>query len=778
MSRSTLAALSAIIFLAGVNVYSSSAPADMWREVSPESLVRGPARNAPRPKEFRTFALDVNAMRSALSRAPKEFANDGQELIITLPMPDGSLQRFRVWHSLIVEPGLLKKFPELGETYTGQGIDDPAATVRFDFLPKGFHAMVISTEGTKMIDPYADGDDRHYIVYDKSEFPRLNSFFCEVGTNRDKLNFDIDIDHSAYLPTFSPEVISGSQLRQYRLALAGTWEYCNVAGGNTVAGCLAAQVTIMNRVNQIYERDVAIRMNIIANNDLIVFAGNNTGCPVGTGGSNCTAGNDPYTNSDGLAMLTQNQAAVNTVIGLANYDIGHVFSTGGGGIATLNSPCGNSRAQGVTGLPSPFGDPFAIDYVAHEMGHQWGSQHTFNANTGGCGGGNRSNTNSFEPGSGITIMGYAGLCDAQDLAFNSIASFHVRSVEVIVAFSQVGNGNTCAQTSANGNTPPSVTIPAGTSFNVPKQTPFTLTASATDVNGDTLTYDWQQYNAGGGTGAASTTPNSDADGIPRPLFRNYLPTTSPTRHFPALQFIRNNANVPPTFTGGVLTGELMSAITRTMNFQVLVRDNRAGGGGVNSASVSVNVDGNSGPFAVTAPNTNVTFDGNSIQTITWNVAGSNAAPVGAANVRILFSNDAGLTFPTVLVNSTPNDGSEAVTIPNVNTTQARIKVEAVDNIFWDMSNVNFSVNAVAANASISGQVFTAGGSALRNAVVTLSNGSGVVRRVTTSTFGFYQMNDVPPGPYTISVSSRLFRFSPQNLNVTGDITGLNFTGQE
>lgn len=777
MIKSVFAVLTAVVLFSGIDSFAASATDDLWREVSPESLVRGPARNAPRPKEFRTFALDVNAMRIALSRAPQEFANDGEEMIITLPMPDGSLQRFRVYHSLIVEPGLLKKYPELGETYTGQGIDDPTATVRFDFLPKGFHAMVISTEGTKMIDPYADGDNRNYVVYDKSEFPRLNSFFCEVGTNRDKLNFDIDIDHSAYLPTFSPEVISGTQLRQYRLALAGTWEYCNVAGGNTVAGCLAAQVTIMNRVNQVYERDVAIRMNIIANNDLIVFAGNNTGCPVGTGGSNCTSGNDPYSNNDGFAMLSQNQSAVNTVIGTANYDIGHVFSTGGGGVATLNSPCGGSKAQGVTGLPSPFGDPFAIDYVAHEMGHQWGSNHTFNTTSGGCGG-NRSNTNSFEPGSGITIMGYAGLCNPQDLAFNSIDTFHVRSIEVIVAFSQMGNGNTCAQTTATGNTPPAVTVPAGTVFNIPKQTPFSLTASATDVNGDTLTYDWQQYNAGGSAGAATTTPNSDADGIARPLFRNYLATTNPTRNFPSLGFIRNNANVPPTFTSGVLTGELMSAITRTMTFQVLVRDNRAGGGGVNTATVSVNVDGNSGPFAVTAPNTNVAYDGNSTQTVTWNVAGSNAAPVSAANVRILFSIDGGLTFPTVILNSTPNDGSESVTIPNVATSQGRIRIEAVDNIFWDMSNVNFTVNQVAANASISGQVFTAGGSALRNAVVTLSNGGGVVRRVTTSTFGFYQMDDVPPGPYTISVSSRLFRFNPQNLNVSGNITGLNFTGQE
>jgi hypothetical protein len=768
----------AIIFVAVVNSFASFGSKDLWREVRPESLVKGPQKNAPRPRQFRTFALDVDGMRSALARAPKEFAQDPVDSVITLPMPDGSLQRFRVYHSLIVEPGLLEKFPALGETFSGQGIDDPTATVRFDLLPKGFHAMVLSRYGTVMIDPFADGDIQHYIVYEKSQYPRLNNFFCEVGSSRDKLDFDINIDESAYLPTFSPEMISGTELRQYRLALAGTWEYCNVAGSNTVAGCLAAMVTIMNRVNGVYERDMAIRMNLVANNNLIAFAGDNTGCPVGTGGSPCTSSNDPYSNNSGTTMLGQNQSTIDTVIGSANYDIGHVFSTGGGGVANLNGPCNATlKARGVTGLPSPFGDPFAIDYVAHEMGHQWGSNHTFNATTGGCNG-NRSSSNAFEPGSGITIMGYAGLCDSQDLGFNSIDTFHARSVEVIINYSQFGAGNSCAQVSSTGNTPPSVTIPAGTIFNIPKQTPFSLTASATDANGDTLTYDWQQYNAGGPSGAATTAPNSDADGVPRPLFRNYLPTTNPTRHFPSLTYIRNNANVPPTFTSGLLTGELLPAITRTMVFRVLVRDNRAGGGGIATTSVSVNVDGASGPFSVTSPNTAVTYSGNSSQTITWNVAGTSGAPVNAANVRILFSADGGLTFPTVILNSTPNDGSETVTIPNVNTTQGRIRVEAVDNIFWDMSDVNFTVNAVATSGTISGQVFAASGAALRNAVVTLSNSGGVIQRVTTSSFGFYQFDAVPPGPYTVSVSSRLFRFDPQNINLTGNITGLNFTGQE
>ena len=685
--------LQAITFLTFSSVFAGTSGDDVWRETDPSALQLRPAERTVAPRAYKTFSLDKTKLFSILNRAPVEFTNaaEGGEVILTLPMPDGSFQRFRIEKSTIVEAGLLVKYPELGETYRGQGIDDPTATVRFDFLPTGFHSMILSPRGTILVDPYfAKGDTENYISYRKTDAPRLQNFICEFEETKslsDILSPEKLLSGNI-LPDQSENVISGTQLRTYRLALGATNEYATAVGSNTIAGTLAAQVLIMNRVNGVYERDLAIRMVMVANNDLIVYAADQM-----CGGVACTNGNDPYTNSSGSTMLSENTTNLNNVIGTANYDIGHVFSTGGGGVASLRVPCTGSKARGVTGLTNPVGDAFAIDYVAHEMGHQWGGNHTFN----GCGTSQRSSSAAYEPGSGITIMAYAGICSTQDLERHSIDTFHVKSLEEIVVYSQTGNGNTCAVTTSTGNTPPTISMVGGTTFNIPKQTPFALTASATDTNGDSITYDWQEYDLGPN---ATQVPNSDSDGSARPIFRQYSPTEGGTRYFPSLQYVLNNANVPPSSydcgrTTLCMTGELLPAITRTMTFQAVARDNRANGGGINTVTATVNVDGNSGPFAVTSPNTPITITvSDTSSLVTWNVANTNAAPVNAANVKISVSVDGGQTFPYVLANSTPNDGSEQLFFPPVETTTARLKIEAVNNIFFDISNTNFSIHVV------------------------------------------------------------------------------------
>jgi len=680
-----LCSFAVVLALASVGFGSAVSADDVWTKLDGPQR-RSSLQSVSVPDDFQTVALNLAALRSILGRASAEFTR-GPETILTMPMPDGTFQRFRIEHSLVVERGLLQKFPELGGTYRAHGIDDPTASARFDLLPSGFHSMILSGKGTVIVDPTGAPDT--YTSYFKRDKSRTEEFACKVGGDLGSVVEPKEPGDLEFLrEAAAPEVTSGTQLRTYRLAVSATNEYATRVGENTTAATLAAEVLILNRVNAVFERDLAIHLNIVANNNLITFAGDNVTC--GTPAAACTSVNDPFTNDNGSTMLGQNQTAIDAVIGTANYDIGHVFSTGGGGVANLAVICGGSKARGVTGLPNPVGDPFAIDFVAHEIGHQFGAQHTFNAVTSGCGGGNRSSSSAYEPGSGVTIMAYAGICGSQNLAGNSIDTFHVRSIEAIAQFSQSGTGNTCAVVTPTGNTPPAVSGPGN--FTIPKFTPFSLTATATDVNGDAITYDWQQYDLGSSTTAI---PNSDEDGSPRPIFRPFSPTTGGTRIFPQLQHILNTRNVPPNTTSGFLTGEILPAVGRTMNFQVIARDNRPGAGGVNTASSVVTVDGNSGPFIITSPNAAATYRGNSAHNISWSVNGTNAAPINAASVRISMSTDGGNTFPIVLAANTPNDGTHIVRLPVGDTTTARIKIEAVGNIFFDISDENFAVAGVA-----------------------------------------------------------------------------------
>jgi hypothetical protein len=651
------------LFALAMFTFAASATAEdgVFRDLSLDSLhalpSRGGAWETPLPQHFRALEVDVDALESLLDRAPAERSAEAATapLVFALPYPDGTDRRFRVEESPILEPELAARFPEI-RTFVAQGIDDPTATARLSLTSLGFHAMVLSTAGTVYIDPYRRWDARYVLSYFKGHArkPAGEAFRCEVdGKTQDEAAWEA--------PPASVEAASGTQLRTYRLALAGTGEYSTaVCAPNPVAvSCaLNAMAVSMNRVTGIYEREVAIRMVIVANNNLVVYTDGTT---------------DPYTNGNGSTMLGQNQSNLNSVIGTANYDIGHVFSTGGGGIAQLGVPCTSNKARGVTGQSNPVGDPFDVDYVAHEMGHQFGGSHTFNGTTGNCGG-NRSSGSAYEPGSGTTIMAYAGICDAEDLQPHSDDTFHTRSFDQIVSFSTGATGSSCAAITATGNTPP--TVNAGAAFTIPKQTPFTLTGSATDPDPDTLTYMWEEFDLG-----SAAPPNDDVAAV-RPIFRSFVPLAVPSRTFPRLSDILNNV---------ATLGESMSTRNRTMTFRMTVRDNRAGGGGVDWAATTVTVNAAAGPFAVTQPNTAVSWSG--VRTVTWNVAGTNAAPVSCANVAIDLSTDGGNTFPTSLAASTANDGSEAVTLPNTPTAQARVRVSCVGNVFFDISNVDFSIVA-------------------------------------------------------------------------------------
>jgi len=697
--------LLALTLLSGTRDAAAAESADgLWRVIDENAVARASQPRRIVPQRYLTVQLDRAALQPALSAAPMEDSAPPARsaTIISLPRPDGSFERFSVVESPIMAPALAAKYPEI-RTYLGQGLDDPSATLRFDISPQGFRAQVIGWRGTYYIDPYQPKDLDTYVVYrkvdamDDGERPRCGVTGQELP--KDLPNFQ--------QKTATPKISSGTVRRSYRLAVAATGEYTAFQGG-TVADGLAAIVTTLNRVNGVYERELSVRMLLIANNDQIIYTNGAT---------------DPYTNGNGSAMLGQNQSTLTAVIGGANYDIGHVVSTGGGGVAILGSVCSDlQKARGVTGSGSPVGDPFDVDFVAHEIGHQFRGNHTFNGSGGNCSGGNRNNATAYEVGSGISIQAYAGICAADNLQPNSEDYFQRISLDEMLVFTTTGGGSSCGSTNATGNTPPTVSTTA--TYTIPRQTPFELSAVGSDADGDTVTYLWEQFDRGTSANAAGVL----VDAGQGPLFRSFAPTLEPTRVFPSLRWILGSANVAPataplpgTASPSFFAAELLPSTARTLNFRVTARDNRAGGGGTNEANTALTVSTAAGPFLVTLPNTAVSWAAGSSQTLSWDVANTAAAPVSAATVRLRLSLDGGFSWPIELGASTANDGSETVTIPanTPATTQARVRVEAIGNVFFDVSNTNFTITGgnTPPSLTVSGSVSTRQGSPTATAVV-------------------------------------------------------------
>lgn len=628
-----------------------------WQPIHKDLIQSSGKRNLI-PAQYKTFVLSTSALKAWLFDLKEGYSN---KTTIDLPAPDGTFKSFSVWQSGMMEPALAAKYNDI-KTFTAEAIGNNQITAKIDVSPIGFHAMIYDGENTYFIDPYSDTEDGNYICYYKKDCTRTGSATCSVLNGNEEILEQYD---GTGMKTH------GTQRRNYRLALACTYEYSVAVGGAvpTKASVLAQMVLIMNRVNGVYEREFSSTMTLVANTDTLIYL----------------TTSDPYTNNNGGTMLSQNISTVNTRIGSANYDIGHVFSTGGGGVAYLACICTSNKAGGVTGLPNPVGDPFAIDYVAHEMGHQFGSDHTFNSNLGSCNG-NGASTLAFEPGSGSTIMAYAGICSTDDLQSNSDAYFHAGSLRAIVNNITIGSGSTCPSVTASTNSPNTYSDFTQT-YSIPLWTPFELTApSVTDATQDTLSYCWEEWDLGGFGQQWNTTDTA------MPYFRSFLPASSPTRVFPTMNRILAGSYF--------YKGERLPQAARILKFILTTRDIYQGWGCFNSSydtdTVTLNAIATGDTFRVTSQPTSVTWNTGSTQTVTWNVAGTTAVPLNAANVDIYLSIDSAKTFPYLLASAVPNNGSASVTIPSIpaSTTKARIKVKASNNVFFQVNRSNITINTV------------------------------------------------------------------------------------
>jgi hypothetical protein len=652
------------VILASSITFKAQSNMAFWQPIS-EAKISITGKRDIVPNTYKTFHLDMTSLKTLLAAAPSDkiVSVKNSSVIVELPMPNGKIERFSVVESPVMDDALQASFQNI-RTYSIHGIDDIYASGKLDVTEFGFHGMVRSPNGDAYIDPYCKWNTADYISYYTADFekPFIDRGICEgaIGENNST--------QKVSAPTV--QICAGTNLRTYRLAIACTGEYAVAATGSatpTKAQTLAKVVTSVNRVDGVYETEAAIRMVLVSTTTLVLYT---------TSGTGFTASD----NNNATTLIGKSQSVITTNIGSANFDIGHTFSTGGGGLANLGCVCNTStKASGITGSPSPVGDAYDIDYVAHEMGHQFGGNHTFKAATGSCASNGNLST-SMEPGSGVAIMAYAGICTAtNDLAPHSIAYFHSISFDEIMAYSNTGTGNSCPVNTATGNHAPVVTGSA--SYVIPSSTPFALTGSATDVDGDALTYQWEEADA--------ATAFGNWNSGTKPFFRSYNPTTSPTRSFPILSSILAG---PTSYT--TVIGEFLPTTAQTLKFRLTARDNKMGGGGLCYAVSTITVNA-TGPFAVTSQSTTgISYPSSSLQTITWNVNGTNAAPVSCANVNIYVSKDAGVTYSLVLAN-TANDGTEIVTMPSltVTSTTCRVKVESVGNIFFDLNDKNFTITA-------------------------------------------------------------------------------------
>ena len=641
-------------------------------------------------KNFKLYSIDENALKQYLAQAPLENNIGKNKLDLQVPMPNGEIETFEVVNSQVLSPEIAKQFPSI-KTYNGTGKTNKGLIIHFTVSNSGFNAIVLGSKNDFYIERQTDNKTRvaNYISYyvkdivTPKDFRKTNNSCGDKGHTMLHIEPSmpvrslLDFQRSSYgKGLYQPK--PGVSLRTFRLAMSATGEYTNNFPGATIADKQQAAfeyiVAEVNRMCAVYKTDLGVTFTLVSGTNTIL------------------TDTKTLSNGDQSALLAQNQTLLDNVIGSDKYDVGHSHTfdgvgTSGGGLAVSPAICNaSSKAEGVSGTGgAPWVQLFFDQTFFHEMGHQFGMSHSYNSNIPVCT--TREQKTAAEPGSGATIMSYGFTCGSDDYLQNSttfgpILHFHTLNIDQALA---TINANSCYVSTPSSNIAPVITaVTQGTT--IPKSTPFSLSATASDENGDNLTYTWDGKNVG--LEATPVPGDIDNTAIP-PYSRSYEASASGDRVFPILSSILDGTNQAK--------GDKLPSISTTLTYGLTVRDNNSEVGAIATSDVVLTVDGNAGPFLITNDLTGI-LQPSSNQTITWNVNntdGSNGSTVNVPNVKISLSTDGGQTFGTVLLESTPNNGSASVTLPNLTTNSARIKVEAIGNIFFDISNSDFTISSTA-----------------------------------------------------------------------------------
>lgn len=560
----------------------------------------------------------------------------GDSINLEIPLPNGEMTTFTLVYDSILSKEMQALYPEL-KTYKGYNTENRQFSGRFDYTPKGFNGMFKYEGKYVYVEPSSD-ESGYYTSYNKKS---SSPFQDQVLNYLTKNGIELEEKLAAKAST---------ELRTYRLIISTTGEYAQYHGG-TAELTRSAITTAINRVNEVFTTDLAVKLELTNFN---IYTNPNT---------------DPFTDNNAGADIETNNIDLLTKFGGSTFDVGHLFSTGGGGLAYRGSVCNSLyKGEGVTGSSRPETDAFYISYVAHELGHQFGANHTFNGTLWNCSGSNRNNPTSYEPGSGSTVMAYAGICGQDDLQLDSDAYFHAGSITEInahLASASCGTSETLSNKEPVAN--------AGSDYTVPASTPLILSGSASDENSeDSLTYVWEQMDTGTGNS------NLSIDFGNGPLFRSWNPTSESTRYLPRLQDI---------ISGTLSKGETYATTSRELKFRLTVRD---GEGGVSSDDMVITVNSDSGPFSVTYPAAESNVTGTA--EVTWNTAGTNNAPINCSQVDLLLSTNNGSSFTKTLLAATENDGVQAVDFSSYISPNAYLMVKCSNNIFFALSDA-FNISA-------------------------------------------------------------------------------------